>query len=171
MRAAQQGDKESYEQLLQELRAAIADYLRSRLGQAEFIEDITQECLLSIHTGRQSYDNNRPFRAWLFAIVKHRTIDFLRRQRGPWSAAVVCHEDPGSLLAPESLDTVCEASTLLRQLKPKQREIIVLMKYFGLSAEESSKRLGITVTGARVRLHRALSETRRLLQADQLEMS
>lgn len=171
MRAAQQGDKHCYEQLLRELRTAISAYLRSRLGQTEFIEDVTQECLLSVHAGRQSYDTDRPFRAWLFAIVRHRTIDFLRRQRGPWSIPAADHEDPSELTAPESLQAACEASTLLAQLNPAQREIIVLMKYLGLSAEESGQYLGISVASARVRLHRALHEIRRLLRSDRLETS
>ncbi|MEO1035346.1 MAG: sigma-70 family RNA polymerase sigma factor [Pseudomonadota bacterium] len=165
MRAAQSGDKTSYDRLLRELATVIERYLRNRFGPAEFIDDVTQDCLLSIHTGRHTYDPDRPFRAWLFTIVRHRTIDYLRRQRGNWSTADR-ETDIDGIAAPESLCAVSEAATLLRQLNPQQREIIVLMKYLGFSAEETSERLGISVTGARVRLHRALAATRRLLKAD-----
>lgn len=163
MVAAHGGDKASYDRLLRELREVVRRYLISRFGPTDFIDDIAQDCLLSIHAGRHSYDANRPFRAWLFAIVRHRTIDYLRRQRGPWQRVDANAEE---VAAPQSLDAASEAASLLGQLKPEQREIIVLVKYLGLSAAESGERLGLSVTGVRVRLHRALAATRRLLDAD-----
>jgi hypothetical protein len=49
MSAAQLGDKQAYEQLLTEVAATIRQYLHVRFGPAEFIDDIMQECLLSMH--------------------------------------------------------------------------------------------------------------------------
>ena len=166
MVAAQDGDKASYERLLRELRSVIRGYLIRRFGPADFIDDVAQECLLSVHAGRHTYDATRPFRAWLFTIVRHRTIDFLRRQRGAWlqREATVAADDVGT---PAAIETISEAAWLLRQLKPEQREIIVLIKYLGLSAEESGQRLGVSVASVRVRLHRALAATRKLVRRDE----
>jgi len=172
MAAAQRGDKAAYEQLLKEVAATIRKYLHVRFGPADFIDDITQECLLSIHKGRHTYDARRPFRAWLFAIVRHRSIDYLRR-RGSDKAAGAAHIDPEDIDAdrqPHSVGnaivTAAEASLILSQLSREQRDIIVRTKYLGYSADEVGTQLGISVTAVRVRLHRALSHARRLFNTE-----
>ena len=78
---AQAGNAGSYEQLLAELVPAIRGYLYSRSGRFDAIDDCVQECLLAVHQARHTYDARRPFRPWLFAIVRNRTIDVLRETR------------------------------------------------------------------------------------------
>jgi len=177
MSAAQRGDKAAYEKLLTEVAATIRHYLRVRFGPADFIDDITQECLLSIHKGRHTYDARRPFRAWLFAIVRHRSIDYLRH-RGSDKATGAARVDIDRV-DPEQIDasrqshtvgnavaTAAEASLILSQLSREQRDIIVRTKYLGYSAGEVGTQLGISVTAVRVRLHRALSHARRLFNTE-----
>src|SRR5210317_914665 len=81
MTSAQGGGEDDYRQLLTELTHVIKYYLLSRIGQQHFVEDCVQESLIAIHQARHSYDPRRRFRPWLFAIVRHKTIDTLRRQR------------------------------------------------------------------------------------------
>ena len=42
---------------------------------------------MAIHLARHTYDPSRPFRPWMFAIVRHKTIDILRKQRSRAQAA------------------------------------------------------------------------------------
>jgi RNA polymerase sigma-70 factor (ECF subfamily) len=173
MAAAQRGDKAAYEKLLTEVAATIRRYLHVRFGPADFIDDITQECLLSIHKGRHTYDAGRPFRAWLFAIVRHRSIDYLRRSGSDKAAGAVQLDI--DRVGPEQIDPDCqthavsdvvataaEASLILSQLSREHRDIIVRTKYLGYSAGEVGMQLGISVAAVRVRLHRALRHARRL---------
>lgn len=164
---AQLGDKPAYERLLTEVAATIRHYLLARFGPADFIDDVTQECLLSIHKGRHTYDARRPFRAWMFAIVRHRSVDFLRR-RGSDTIANAGRIDPDSQpsASAEQIESAAEASLILAKLSDEHRDIIVLMKYHGYSAREVGTQLGISVSAVRVRLHRALSCTRRLLDME-----
>ena len=78
MAAAHRGDGQAYETLLTELGDAIQRYIERRFGSLVFIEDCVQECLLAIHAGRHTWDPKRPFRPWVFTIVRNRTIDLLR---------------------------------------------------------------------------------------------
>jgi RNA polymerase sigma-70 factor (ECF subfamily) len=167
MSAAQLGDKQAYEQLLTEVAATIRQYLHVRFGPAEFIDDIMQECLLSMHNGRHTYDAKRPFRAWMFAIVRHRSIDFLRRRGKDISTAGPVDSDLPSNTG--AVATIVDASLILSQLSKDHRDIIVLTKYFGYSAEEVGTQLGISGAAVRVRLHRALRHTRRLFNTEDLE--
>lgn len=176
MAAAQRGDKAAYEQLLTELTATIRHYLQARFGPTEFIDDITQECLLSIHKGRHTYDAARPFRAWLFAIVRHRSIDYLRRRHGDPAASATQKDaeamDPDRQPQPvaDAIATATEASLILSQLSSEHRDIIVRTKYLGYSAGEVGTQLGISVTAVRVRLHRALSHARKMFNTEGPEL-
>ncbi len=74
---AQAGNESDYRQLLKELAIVIQKFLRSRFGDHHFIEDWVQEALIAVHQARHTYDPQRPFRPWLFAIVRHKAIDNL----------------------------------------------------------------------------------------------
>ena len=78
MALAHGGDHDAYRQLLGELANAIETYIRVRFGAIDSLEDCVQECLLVIHKARHTYDPVRPFRPWLFTLVRHRTIPRLR---------------------------------------------------------------------------------------------
>lgn len=168
MSAAQFGDKQAYEQLLSEISVTIRHYLIVRFGPTDFIDDIMQECLLSIHKGRHTYDAKRPFRAWMFAIVRHRAVDFLRHRNRESAVRTDSSEADLHSLAGK-VTTIVEASLILSKLSREHRDIIVLTKYFGYSAQEVGARLGISVAAVRVRLHRALRHTRRLFDTEKLE--
>jgi RNA polymerase sigma-70 factor (ECF subfamily) len=168
MSAAQDGVEKAYEQLLTEVAAAIEQYLRARFGPVDFVDDILQECLLSLHKGRHTYDKRRPFRAWLFAIVRHRSVDCLRRRGKDTGGAPSAEADVPTQAA--AVATIIDASLILSQLTEEHRTIIVLTKYFGYSAQEVSEQLGISVAAVRVRLHRALRHTRRLIDTEELDL-
>ena len=86
MAAAHRGDKRLYERLLRETAIAIDRYIRRRFGALSFVDDCVQECLLAIHNARHTYNPERPFRPWLFALVRNKTIDLLRRSYAGASA-------------------------------------------------------------------------------------
>jgi RNA polymerase sigma-70 factor (ECF subfamily) len=162
MAAAQRGDQSSYARLLDELGRVIAAYLRSRFGPVEFLEDCVQECLMSIHAARHTYDPRRPFRPWLFAIVRHKTIDMLRSRRAYTSMLAEQAEahDPHS----PPIDAEIETGQLLEALAPKYSQALTLTKIVGLSIAESAGRLGISESAMKVRVHRGLGAMRKLLE-------
>src|ERR1051325_3110119 len=81
MCAGQAGDINAYCQLLEEITPRIRQFVRNRRRflQPDDIEDITQDILLSIHAVRATYDPQRPFMPWLFAIARNRLADRARR--------------------------------------------------------------------------------------------
>jgi RNA polymerase sigma-70 factor (ECF subfamily) len=162
MAAAQRGDQSSYARLLDELGRVIAAYLRSRFGPVEFLEDCVQECLMSIHAARHTYDARRPFRPWLFAIVRHKTIDMLRSRQAYTSMLVEQAEAHDAYSPP--IDAEIETGQLLEALAPKYSQALTLTKIVGLSIAESAGRLGISESAMKVRVHRGLGAMRKLLE-------
>lgn len=166
MARAQSGDKGCYEQLLTELGAVIEAYIRARFGAIEPLEDCVQECLVTIHQARHTYDPERPFRPWLFTLVRHRTIDILR-QRVHWMsierAGPERHDDSASH---EHLPRLIDGIRALDQLSPDYREAVALAKYAGYTTAEAADWLGISESALKARLQRGLAALHALLDKE-----
>ena len=168
MCSAQKGGEDDYRQLLVELSRVIKHYLLSRIGQQHFVEDCMQESLIAIHQARHSYDPRRRFRPWLFAIVRHKAIDTLRRQRSQQQLArqqeilqLDAQLDPHS-----DIENTIAQGRLLACLSPEHREVLTLTKFIGLSNAEAASRLSISEGAVKVKVHRAIGKLTRLLEAD-----
>lgn len=168
MSRAQQGVESDYRQLLTELSRVIKYYLLSRIGQQHFVDDCVQESLIAIHQARHSYDPRRRFRPWLFAIVRHKAIDTLRRQRSQQQLArqqevlqAESQQDPG-----REIDNNISQGRLMACLSPEHREALTLTKFIGLSNAEAASHLSISEGAVKVRVHRAIGNLTRLMEAD-----
>ena len=168
MQCAQRGDREAYASLLGELSPVITAFLRSRFGSTAFIEDCVQECLLSIHRARGSYDPRRPFRPWLFAIVRRRAIDELRARTRRGDDAP--RSDTESVEPSELRDPsrTIDGARLLDALPVAHREALVMTKYLGLSIAEAAREAGVSDMAMKSRVHRAVRQIRRTLDIDEL---
>jgi RNA polymerase sigma-70 factor (ECF subfamily) len=169
MRRAQLGDELAYRQLLTEIGSASERFLRRKIGTHHFVEDCVQEALVSIHEARHTWDPARPFRPWLYAIVRNKAIDELRRVRRESGV----FENPGAELpdmaAPAETAGEDGASVLgsaLAALPAPLRDALVLTRLHGLSTAEAAARLRISGIALRVRVHRAVSRLRSLLEED-----
>ncbi len=161
MGQAQQGDEESYRQLLSALGKVIENYLRKRFGSLEFLEDMVQESLMAIHQARHTFIAGRPFSPWMFAIVRHKAIDMLRKRNlhqglNSWQAGV--QVKPGDQVA--GAEALLEGVQLFKGLKLKSRQALILTKVIGLSVREAADKLGVSEVAMKVRIHRALQELR-----------
>jgi len=160
------GDSEAYRELLTEISDVIQAYLRVRFGDPGFVEECVQESLLAVHRARASYDSRRSFRAWLFAIVRHKSIDLLRR-RGTRNRYEVLDPDEGKHAghSPDPTDAIV-AAQLLEKLEPEQREAIVMTKLWGLALSEAAERQGVSIPALKSRVSRGIRRLRALLEAE-----
>ena len=168
MVSAQAGNQGDYRILLQELGDVVHRFLCSRFGRHHFIEDCVQEALVAVHNARHTYDPQRPFRPWLFAIVRHKTIDTLRRQRH--QQRIARQSERTTVEAGGSHSDAPEAALvggrLLEALPTQHREVITLTRIVGLSTAETAARLSISESAVKVRVHRAIAKLKGLLERD-----
>ena len=171
MANAQTGNESDYRQLLTELTGVIYNFLCSRFGHHHFTEDCVQETLIAIHQARHTYDQHRPFRPWLFAIVRHKAIDTLRKQS---SRQRVTSQYKGEQEVLSQVSHQNEADNeiirghLLESLSEEHRDVLVLTKIIGFSVAESAEKLGISESLVKVRVHRAIRKLKKMMEADQL---
>lgn len=172
MRAAQEGDRLAYTQLLHELTPVLRRVVRRNWRNPNEIEDLVQDVLLSLHAVRHTYDPGRPFLPWFMTITRRRVADAARR-----AARRNAHENvfatlPETFLtAPakieqESRDDAMALRQALVTLAPGQREAVELLKLQGLSLEEASAASGKSVVALKVAMHRALKALRLVFNGD-----
>ena len=168
---AQAGNESDYRQLLTELTDVIWNFLRSRFGNHHFIEDCVQETLIAIHQARHTYDQRRPFRPWLFAIVRNKAIDTLRKHRSRQNVANR-YRGEQEVLSQSSQRNEAESEMikgrLLDSLSVQHREVLVLTKLIGFSVAETAEKLGISESLVKVRVHRAIRKLRQMMEGDKL---
>ncbi|HTT04963.1 MAG TPA: sigma-70 family RNA polymerase sigma factor [Steroidobacteraceae bacterium] len=170
MRAAQSGERSSYERLLHEITPFVRNLARRHCRHPHDLEEMVQETLLTVHRVRHTYDPGRPFSPWLAAITQRRAIDILRRRRrvsrheSADAATVETFAAPGANQELEAVRSSEEVQSLLQQLPPRQREALEALKLRELTLAEASEASGQSVGALKVNTHRALKALRALMQ-------
>jgi RNA polymerase sigma-70 factor (ECF subfamily) len=156
MIAGQSGDRSAQSQLLSLLAGRLRAFFVRRLTDTSQAEDLVQETLLAIHQKRATFDPKQSFTPWAYAIARYKLIDSIRRSRGRRHIPL---EDAGELLAednPEEGAVRRDVASLLARLPARQRALILDVKLRGLSMEEAANRSGVSVTAAKVSVHRSM---------------
>jgi RNA polymerase sigma factor (sigma-70 family) len=154
-----------FETLYRTARDDVFAYVATLLHDRGAAEDVTAQAFERAFRKSKSYDARRGSeRAWLFGIARNAALDELRKRKrtAPLDAEP---EDIGP--PPED-----EADRALRRfavraaiasLEPRDRELIALKFHAGLDNAELAAVLGVSVSNAGTRLHRALTKLRGIL--------
>ena len=150
------GESAAHASLLRALVPLLHSFYRRRLrGTEEDVEDLVQETLIAIHTRRATYDRDRPFTAWLYAVARYRLIDHIRRRR-----TLVPIEDVETILVVEGFEEAANARMdidgLLATLSPKQARSIRDTHLTGKSVAETAQDAGIGESDVKISVHRGL---------------
>lgn len=169
MISAQRGDAVAYTELLTMLASVARHYARNRVGDVPWIDDVAQETLVTVHAARRTYDSQRPFAPWFYAILSSRMIDVLRKERR------VDAREIGTDVLPEPVarsasspgnpdeDESRRLHAALERLPARQREIVSALKLRDESVKEVSARLAMSESAVKVAAHRGYRALRRLL--------
>ena len=150
------GNADAHTALLRALVPMLRSFFGRRLrGAAEDVEDLVQETLMAIHSRRATYDRNRPFVAWAYAVARHKMIDHFRRTRPTGTI-----EGLDDILIAEGFEDACAArmdvDRLLGLISPKQAKAIRHTKLDGLSIAEAAHAQDMTQVDVKVSVHRGL---------------
>ncbi|HWA04679.1 MAG TPA: sigma-70 family RNA polymerase sigma factor [Rhizomicrobium sp.] len=156
MLASLAGDAVSYRTLLAQLAPHLRGFFLRRLGNGADAEDLVQETLIAIHAKRATYDPSLPFTAWLHAIARYKLIDHLRRARIRRTLPL---EEADAVFAEERTEAAIarrDVEVLLAQLPEAKRALVRRTKIEGLSTAEAARQSGLSESGVKVGVHRAL---------------
>lgn len=161
-RKSQQGDKRAYGTLLHEIVPYIRAVLSGSLANPDWIDDISQDVLISVHKSLATYSPDMPFHPWLRSIIQFRKTDFLRKhyksKQGKESVQHNVEIFGQDVTNPVAAGELKDIENALDELTDKQKEIIEKIKIQGYSTKEVAKEMGMTDSAVKVSVHRALNK-------------
>ena len=168
--AAKAGDRQAFEELVR--RTYLDTYtLALRLtANEEDARDVVQETYLRAWKGIGRFRGDAQFTTWLYRITANTastTVQKRRRLRTERLDDLHDMEDHRLASRPEeaaeSAADLALVAAALDSLAPKLRAVVVLKDVYGLPHEAIAEELGISVTAAKVRLHRGRKRLREQL--------
>jgi len=118
-------------------------------------EDVCQEVMVKVFSAIQRFEARSSFKTWLMRIATNTCSTWRDRARRSREVAAVWAE----LKAQEADDPMPTASmdisSLLEQLKPREREIITLRYVADLDLKEIAEVCGLGLSATKMRLYRA----------------
>src|SRR5687767_1520088 len=170
----------AFEELVLRYQARLVTVLEHLMHSRELAEDLAQEVFLRVYRARKSYQPEAKFCTWLFTIannVAKNAKRTLARRREVSVSAKPNEENPAKLenmalaasgfMPARQLDKA-ERATMVRQavasLDERQRLALMLSKFEGMSYEEISVAMEISVKAVKSLLFRARENVRERLE-------
>jgi RNA polymerase sigma-70 factor (ECF subfamily) len=153
----------AFEALYNSSRDDVYAYAAGLLRDRAAAEDVTATAFERAYRKRSRFDPGRGSpRAWLFGIARNAALDELRR-RGRHAALVADPIDLASLAdvhPAEQSESRLVLAGALEALEARERELVALKFFAGLSNAEIGRVLGITESNAGTKLHRVANKLR-----------
>jgi RNA polymerase sigma-70 factor (ECF subfamily) len=142
----------------------ILKYVRKRVFNPQFVEDVFQEVLLSFHKALHTYRTDLPLGPWFFAVARNAIWTALGKNRKFAQREILMEEFP-AVAAPEKFEDENHESLhqALESLPVIYRKAVEMLKFRGMRVDEAAKELGISKVALRVRAHRGYALLRKSL--------
>jgi RNA polymerase sigma-70 factor (ECF subfamily) len=164
---AQKGDKSAYNRLLHEIIPYIRSVLGPRLAREDWVDDVIQEVLISVHKSLYTYSPDRPFKPWLTAIIHFRKTDFLRKYYARHGHEKTDLDDQRFIRehVTESLSSgeLKDIEKALESFPEQQQKLFTMMKIEGYSAKECAEQMNMSVSAVKVSVHRTTNKLKKML--------
>jgi RNA polymerase sigma factor (sigma-70 family) len=164
--AARTGDQASFGRLIEPHIAMGYRLAAAMLNDAGQAEDAVQEATLRAWRSIGQLRSGNQVRGWFLTIVANRCRS-MRRAR--WWSVIRLPYATSALPSPaDAADQHEDLSRALGRLSVDERAAVFLRFYEDMNSREVGEALGITATGARSRIHRALQRLRVDLAEEEL---
>jgi RNA polymerase sigma-70 factor, ECF subfamily len=153
----------AFDELYRSSRDDVYAYAAGLLRDRTAAEEVTAAAFERAYRKRRRFDPRRgSSRAWLFGIARNAALDELRR-RGRQAELTSEPVDPASVPADEPHERSELRIVLARaveKLDARERELIALKFFAGLSNAEIARVVGVSESNAGTKLHRIVNKLR-----------
>ena len=162
-------DEQAFSELYEHFFPRIYNFLFSRMKMADAADEVTSITFEKMFVHLAEYQSDKAaFSTWLFRIAQNGMMDYFRRQEHKKEAVWEDFFDPADEgLTPESealqQEGNAELLMALDGLKERERHIVELKYFSGLSNQEIAALEGISAGNVRVILFRAIGTLKKIL--------
>ena len=177
-----QGEDSAFKEIVESSQGLVYNTALGIVQNAEDAEDVTQEVFVQLYESIHSFKGESKLSTWLYRITISKAMDHLRKKKRKKRFAFVqslfgandelLHDPPDFTHPGVSLDNKEKAKYLFRaiqQLANKQKVAFTLNRIEGLSYQEISDVMKLSVASIESLLHRARKNLRKTLETIYLE--
>lgn len=167
MAQVRDGDLRKLAILFERHHRPLYNYFLHMNGDPDLSDDLVQDVFFRLLRYRSTYDEKRPFAAWMYQVARNASYDSAQKRRGELQLiSETAEEDDRPSREPVSLEPDAEQRLRRRQevrllkqaldrLPDDKREVLVLSRFQNLKYEEIASILGCEVGAVKVRVYRA----------------
>lgn len=172
VQAVLKGNTKAYSILVDRYQGYVFTLALRVVGTREDAEEVAQDSFIKAYRSLVDFRGDSKFSTWLYTIVNRTSLNFIKKKKHQ----VYSLDSDGVFDAANSLATPLAANILeqknqravidkaISMLKPEDAEVITLFYLHEQSLEEIAHILGTEINAAKVRLHRARSRLREIME-------
>jgi len=144
------GNKQAFRELVERHKKTAFRVALGLVGNRDDAFDISQEAFLRVYRSARKFDSSQPFLPWFYTIIANLSKSWLRRRTtrdhrltdlDDSSYLLVSEDDPEKTLIQKQ--QVARLRTALMKLSFKDREIVMLQHFRGMTYDEIAELLAI----------------------------
>ena len=164
------GDEDAAAAFVRRYQARVVGLAMTVVGNRAVAEEVAQEAFVKAWRHAASYDVRRGrVTTWLLTITRNTAIDAVRyRRESPMDPDILTNVLLAGDTSPDTADrwtTTEEIRDALAALPPNQSRPVVLMTFYGLTANEIAERDGLPLGTVKTRVRRGLGALRERMGA------
>ncbi|MGE4291405.1 MAG: RNA polymerase sigma factor [Desulfovibrio sp.] len=161
------GDAEAFGLLVARYQRPLLNLMYRNTGSRELAQDLAQDAFLKAFEKLETFRLSARFFSWLYAIGMNRLRDHFRAKgrssESPWQEIDALPDTCAEEFSEERMNVTLDARTIesrLLCLPLPYREALILRYKEDCSMEEIAESLDVSVSGAKMRVHRGLDMLR-----------
>jgi RNA polymerase sigma-70 factor, ECF subfamily len=167
------GDADAYAVLVNRYQQPIFNLTYRMTGSVEDAADLAQDAFIKAYEQLYRFHTGRKFFPWLYTIALNHTRNFLRKSKTARTVAIddfEMHSDSDHAAWEE--DKMCaqldcqRVQRALTILPWEYREAVILRYREELPMEDIATALSLSLSGAKMRVHRGLKKLREILETN-----
>lgn len=167
------GNRDAFGILVRRYQGSIYNLMYRMCRSSEDAADLAQEAFIKAYEKLETFKTDKRFFPWLYAIGLNHARDYSRKRKlitGLTDEEMETLDITGG--ADQTQDRMIQNLDLERLSKAVQRlpidyrEAVVLRYQNDMALSEVAEVLGISLSGAKMRVHRALAKLREMMQED-----
>ncbi len=159
------GQEKEFLKHYNEFKDKIFNYFWYRVNfDRSLAEDLTSEAFLKAFENFDSFDRDRPFQAWIYAIARNHLLNYYRTQGREVTLIEAFNDayDPaGAIEAGLELERVMDC---IKGMDPYHRDVLLLRLVDGFGNKEIADLLGKEEGAVRTQISRALHTLRKTIK-------
>jgi RNA polymerase sigma-70 factor, ECF subfamily len=161
IKACQNGDLSHFTQLYDSYHQAIYRFIYYRVHHKETAEDLTSTVFIkALENINQFKPSKGAFSSWIYRIARNSVIDHVRAHKGTDDITAAFDLSDNTNI-PRDFDTQQQLQKVWRYLKDldsKQRDIVIMRVWDGLSHKEIAETLSMTEASVKMAFSRTMSK-------------